>query len=353
MSPSTGLQIRRRGVHDRAMDAIESAARRQAQRVTADIDDMAGYLAQQVGDRSHREVTGPVRAGKGASGVIVHRGETVAGWGDPDEPEMCFSATKSVLSTAAGLAYGRGLLRDVREPVAQSVGHPALADPRSRTITWEHLLQQTSGWDGELWGKPSYADAQSHDGDAPRGEPRSAFAYNDVRVNLLALALTVLWRRPLPDVLATELMGPLGGSDTWCWHGYADSLVAVDGRELPVVSGGAHWGGGLWASANDLARLGSLYVRRGRWNGRQLLNAEWIEASWRPGAINPDYGYLWWLNDRQRIFPTAPATGRCARGNGGRHLLWVDPARHLVIASHWSEDVEMLLCEVSAAVPAA
>jgi CubicO group peptidase (beta-lactamase class C family) len=257
MSPSTGLQIRRRGVHDRAMDAIESAARRQAQRVTADTDDMAGYLAQQVGDRSHREVTGPVRPGKGASGVT------------------------------------------------------------------------------------------------PRGEPRSAFAYNDVRVNLLALALTVLWRRPLPDVLATELMGPLGGSDTWCWHGYADSLVAVDGRELPVVSGGAHWGGGLWASANDLARLGSLYVRRGRWNGRQLLNAEWIEASWRPGAINPDYGYLWWLNDRQRIFPTAPATGRCARGNGGRHLLWVDPARHLVIASHWSEDVEMLLCEVSAAVPAA
>jgi CubicO group peptidase (beta-lactamase class C family) len=108
----------------------------------------------------------------------------------------------------------------------------------------------------------------------------------------------------------------------------------------------------LWASARDLARLGELYLHRGRWNGRQLLSAEWIDASWRPGEVNPDYGYLWWLNDRRRIFPAAPATGRCARGNGGRHLLWVDPARDLVIASHWGEDVGALLEEVSAAIPA-
>ncbi|HEX2774735.1 MAG TPA: serine hydrolase, partial [Micromonosporaceae bacterium] len=332
------------------MDAIRSAAQRQAQRATTGIDDMAAYLGQQVGDQSHRDVTGPLRAGKGASGVIVHRGQAVASWGDPDEPEMCFSATKSVLSTVAGLAYDRGLLPNVHAPVVQSVDHPAFADPRSKTITWEHLLQQTSGWDGELWGKPSSADAQSHDGDGPRGEPGSAFAYNDVRVNLLALALTVLWRRPLPDVLAMELMGPLGASDGWSWHGYSDSVVTIDGRNVPVVSGGAHWGGGFWASAGDLARLGELYLRRGRWDGRQLLSAEWIEASWRPGEVNPDYGYLWWLNDRQRIFPDAPVTGRCARGNGGRHLLWVDPARDLVIASHWGDDVGTLLREVSAAI---
>jgi hypothetical protein len=48
--------------------------------------------------------------------------------------------------------------------------------------------------------------------------------------------------------------------------------------------------------------------------------------------------------------PEAPATGRVARGNGGRHLLWVDPARDLVVVSHWGEDVGQLLAEVSAAV---
>jgi hypothetical protein len=89
------------------VEAIRSAAQRQAKRATAGIHDMAAYREQQLGDHSHREVTGPLRRGKGASGLVVHRGDAVAAWGDPEEPEMCFSATKSVLSTAAGLAYDR------------------------------------------------------------------------------------------------------------------------------------------------------------------------------------------------------------------------------------------------------
>jgi hypothetical protein len=66
--------------------------------------------------------------------------------------------------------------------------------------------------------------------------------------------------------------------------------------------------------------------------------------------VNPDYGYLWWLNGRRQVFPAAPASGRCARGNGGRHLVWVDPDRDLVVVSHWGEDVGTLLRDVSAAI---
>ena len=167
------------------------------------------------------------------------------------------------------------------------------------------------------------------------GPPGSGWAYNDVRVNLLCLALTARFGRSLADVLA-EVMSPLGASDTWSWHGYRDSFV--DG--VPVVSGGAHWGGGLWMSAADLALIGDLYLRGGAW----------VTESWRPCPVKPEYGYLWWLNDTAKVMPTAPRTGRCARGNGGRHLLWVDPARDLVIVSHWGEDVGQLLAEVSAAV---
>ncbi len=57
------------------------------------------------------------------------------------------------------------------------------------------------------------------------------------------------------------------------------------------------------------------------------------------------------LNDTGKVWPGAPRTGRCARGNGGRHLLWDDPARDLVLVSRWGEDVGALLAEVSAAVP--
>jgi CubicO group peptidase (beta-lactamase class C family) len=109
-----------------------------------------------------------------------------------------------------------------------------------------------------------------------------------------------------------------------------------DGRDLSVASGGAHWGDGLFISARDLALIGQLYLRRGRWNDEQIIDASWIDDSWRPCPWNPNYGYLWWLNDGQRLFPSAPTTGRCAQGNRGQHILWVDPARDLVVAAHWS-----------------
>jgi CubicO group peptidase (beta-lactamase class C family) len=140
-------------------------------------------------------------------------------------------------------------------------------------------------------------------------------------------------------------------SDTWDWHGYSNSLLAIDGRQMPVVSGGAHWGGGLVISAHDLALLGQLYLQRGNWGGQQLLRADWIEDSWRQCEVNPDYGYLWWLNTPGAIFPTAPRTGRCAQGNRSQHLLWVDPARGLVVATHWSPDIGAFLAELSNAVP--
>lgn len=169
-------------------------------------------------------------------------------------------------------------------------------------------------------------------------------------MNLTALALTTLLRQPLPDVLRERVMAPIGASSSWSWHGYANSFTDVGGSRVPVVSGGAHWGGGLWISALDLARLGHLCLRGGQWGHRQVLSARWIEHMWTPCRHKPNYGLSWWLNDHQTVWPTAPAAGRCARGNGGGHLLWVDPSRDLVISSRWGTEVETLLAAVSQAV---
>ncbi|MGW5666437.1 serine hydrolase domain-containing protein [Micromonospora sp. NPDC003776] len=333
------------------LTAVREAVRRQAQRVTYGIEDMAAYLSQQVTDESHREVTGPLLAGTGASGVVRHRGRVVAEWGDAAIPEMLFSGTKSVVATVAGVAFDRGLLAP-DALVSATIRHPLVDRLAIEGITWQHLLQQTSGWNGELWGKPTEVDAQSRrEGFEREGAPGTGWAYNDVRVNLLCLALTVLFRRPLPDVLREDVLEPLGASSSWSWHGYTDSVIDIDGMPTPVVSGGAHWGGGLWISARDLALLGELYRHRGEWRDRRLLSEEWIDRAWSPCDLNPDYGYLWWRNDSQRVQPDAPGSGRCARGNGGRHLLWIDPARDLVIASHWGDEVRDLITEVSAAIP--
>jgi CubicO group peptidase (beta-lactamase class C family) len=323
----------------------------QAARPVTGAGDMASYLAAAVSDVSHREVVGPLLDGGGASGVVLRRGTVVASWGDPARAEMAFSATKSVLALVAGVAFDDGLLR-LDEPACRSVSLPQFAGACGQRITWRHLLDQTSQWEGELWGKPTAADAQStREGtESAGGPPGAGWAYNDVRVNLTALALTMLLGRALPDVLRTRVMDPIDASAEWSWHGYAHSVVNVNGRPVPVVSGGAHWGGGLWISALDLARIGHLGLRGGRWGAQQVISRQWIKELWAPCQAKPNYGLSWWLNDDRTVWPAAPATGRCARGNGGAHLLWVDPARDLVISSRWGAEVGSLLDEVSAAV---
>ncbi|MFF3767355.1 serine hydrolase domain-containing protein [Streptomyces sp. NPDC001922] len=330
---------------------LAEAAMQQGERPVPGVQDMATYLAAQVSDTAHREVMGPLLDGGGASGLIVRRGTVLASWGDPERAEMAYSATKSVLSLVAGLAFDDGLLR-IDEPVCRAVSLPQFADAHGQKITWRHLLDQTSQWEGELWSKPIWVDAQStREGtESAGGPPGEGWAYNDVRVNLTALALTVLLRRPLPEVLGERIMEPIGASSTWSWHGYADSVVELDGRKVPVVSGGAHWGGGLWISAGDLARIGQLCLQGGQWGKHRLLSARWTDAMWQPCPVKPNYGLSWWLNDHRTVWPQAPATGRCARGNGGNHLLWVDPARDLVVSSRWGADVESLLTEVSHAI---
>jgi len=313
--------------------------------------DIETYLAAQVSDTSHREIIGPLRASAGASGVVWVRGEEVAKWGDADAPEMAFSVTKSVVSVVAGLAFDDGLLV-LDQPVHEVVRIAEFEGPRRDRITWRHLLQQTSQWEGELWGKPTGVDAQSfREGTEIHGTPPGeGWAYNDVRMNLLTYALTLLFRQPLPELLHERVMEPMAASDGWSWHGYRTSVIQSDGRPIEVVSGGAHWGGGLVISARDLALIGQLFLDRGIHAGRRLLSAKWVDQSWAPCPVKPEYGYLWWLNDDEIPWPGAPSTGRSARGNGGRHLLWVDPARELVLASHWTEDVLTLICDVSSAV---
>jgi CubicO group peptidase (beta-lactamase class C family) len=316
------------------LDSIRRAVAAQARRATSGTDDIAAYCAAQNGDADHREVLGPQLTGGGASGVVVLGGSVIAEWGDPTRPEMAFSATKSITSLVAGIAFDDGLL-GLDTLVRDTVELPHFAEPPANQITWRHLLEQTSGWDGKLWGKPAAADVQSRrPGSAPPGvQPGQGWAYNDVRVNLLCLALTALLRRPLPDVLAERIMVPIGASPSWAWHGYRNSILRLDGRDLPVVSGGAHWGGGLWINALDLTLIGELYLRGGCWGGRQLVSSTWIDLSWTPSTAKPDYGLLWWLNDHQTVSrprpqPAAPRAETSAAICSGSTQLVTWSSRH-------------------------
>ncbi len=120
----------------------------------------------------------------------------------------------------------------------------------------------------------------------------------------------------------------------WQWHGYRNSWVTIDGLKMQSVSGGGHWGGGVWISTRDHALFGYLFLRRGRWQERQIISERWIDLATTPCLVNPAYGYMWWLNTNQQLFPSAPQTSFYALG-AGRNLIWVDPDHDLVVVVRW------------------
>lgn len=284
----------------------------------------------------------PARRG-GPNGVVLREGQVVAEWGDTERVDHCFSVAKSFLSLVAGLAWDRGDIASVDDPVAEYVDDGGFDSPHNRGITWRHLLQQTSEWEGTLFGKPDSVDRNRPVGrsggpgkEASRDlrDPGAYWEYNDVRINRLSLSLLRVLGRPLSRVLAEGIMEPIGASGRWEWHGYHNSRVTVEGRELPCVSGGGHWGGGLWMSTRDLARVGQLVLDGGVWDGDRLLSRAWLDQSTAPCERNPGYGYLWWLNTDGGYWPSAPESAFAAIGHGG-NTLWVDPEHDLVVVLRW------------------
>lgn len=308
------------------------------------------------------EPVGPFRERGPQTGIIIKDGYMVAEWGDIKRVDMTFSVSKSFLSSTVGLAFDTGLIRNVDDPVLDYFA-PIVLPPgdgesgneedgigalntrslfeseHNRKITWDHLLRQTSDWQGTLWGKPDWADRPGEDVAAnryrDRNEPGTVYKYNDVRVNLLALAALQVWRRPLPQVLKERLMDPIGASNTWRWHGYENSWVTIDGQMINSVSGGGHWGGGMHISALDQARFGYLTLNSGRWGDQQILSDTWLSMAETPGDANPGYGFMnWFLNTDRNSIPAAPESAFSHRG-AGTNLIYVDRENNLVVVARW------------------
>jgi CubicO group peptidase (beta-lactamase class C family) len=324
-----------------------------------------GYVGTaDIGDRpEHAAVIGPVRPRGAPNGLILKGGRLVAEWGDTRNADMTFSIAKSYLGLLAGLAMADGLIPDLDRRVGADVEEPWFASAQNAPITWRHLLQQTSEWSGTLWGKPDSADHNRVVGTGPKNEgakgeartmrrPGEHFEYNDVRVNLLAASLTHRFGRPLPDVLKERVMDPIGASTDWEWHGYRDAFVEKDGQKLRSVSGGGHWGGGMFIASRDHARMGLLVQREGDWGGRRIVPAEWVRAMLTPSAHNNQYGLMWWLNGGPTVrYPSATPRSVFALG-AGVSLVWIEPGLDLIMVARWIDRarVDGLLGKMMAAL---
>lgn len=298
---------------------------------------------------------GPVPTSRAATnGVILRHGYIIAEFGDTLAVDPTYSVAKSYLSTLLGLTIDRGLIKSVTDPVAETVHDGGYDSPHNTKITWQNHATQTSEWQGDLFGKDHAfigKDEYGRGAMKPRDlkEPGTYFEYNDVRINRFALSLLRLWKRPLPDVLKTEIMDPIGASSTWVYHSYDNATIDIEGTAMKSVSGGTRWGGGLWINSRDHARFGLLLLRRGEWDGRRIISESWIEQATKPQGARKDYGYLWWLNTEHR-WPAAPATSFSAQG-AGQNAIWIDPEHDLVVVWRWhgndqAEFYKMILAAV-------
>jgi len=286
-------------------------------------------------------IAGPMRERGKPAGIILKNGYIVAQWGDVKRVDMTFSVAKSYLSTVAGLALDDHVVKNIDDRVIDYVWDGKFDGPHNSKITWRHLLTQSSDWSGCLFDVCDWADRPPRQGmiddwkNRKLLEPGSVFEYNDVRVNLLAYSLLQVIRKPLPVVLRERIMDPIGASSTWRWHGYDNSFVNVDGQMIESVSGGGHFGGGIFINTLDQARFGLLFLRKGKWKNKQLISEQWVNAVNQPSAANKSYGLMWWTNEEGRLGSVSKKI-YSADGFGGNFIV-VDNEHDLVIVVRWLE----------------
>lgn len=240
---------------------------------------------------------------------------------DRATPSLSFSMAKSVLSMLAGCALADGYFKSLAQPVTDFV--PELAAHGFSAVTLKHLLQMTSGMDYTENDNPFGLHARLYYTDHLEREimnfklketPGTRFEYKSGDAMLLTLALQrALGNRSISDYMQQRLWQPLGMEHDGLW-----GLDHANGLEKTGCC--------LTATARDLAKFGSLYLHQGRWDGKQIVSTDWVQAATQSDlSIGSAWNYqrMWWRVAQDR-------TDFMAIGHLGQ-FLYINPSTNVVI----------------------
>ena len=242
------------------------------------------------------------------SGYITRHGKLVMSWGDLRKQYDLKSTSKSIGVTALALAIADGSIALDDRAIKH---HPTLGTPpegNAKTgwldeITIRHLATQTAGF-----AKPGgYEELQFR--------PGTKWLYSDGGPNWLAECVTLVYGRDIEELLFERVFTPIGITRADLrWRNNAYRPREIEGVKRREFGSGVH------ANVDAMARIGLLYLRRGRWKDRQLIPAEFVdmarttvkevvdlpehpepdregkEWSSRYGNVSAHYGLLWWNN---------------------------------------------------------
>jgi CubicO group peptidase (beta-lactamase class C family) len=230
--------------------------------------------------------------------MVLRHGRVVAegSWApySAGRPQLLYSLSKSFTSTAAAFAQAEGLL-DLDDAVISHFPEFAedITDPRSRSMKVRHVASMASGHTREMVKEALERDPQEPVRGflltPPDRDPGTVFSYSQPCTYTLASIIQRNADMPLTRYLRPRLLDPLGIGHVG-WHTFPP------GREQGFS--------GLHARTEDIAKLGLLYLQRGRWNGAQLIGEEWVAQATSAQVSNagdayPDwaqgYGFQFWM----------------------------------------------------------
>lgn len=238
--------------------------------------------------------------------------------------------TESIISALVGIAIGEGFIKDSKEslwkyfPEYEDLFQADTGDSRKQEITLEDLLKMTTGleWNDTsvVYGENSY-DSRMHGSDDPirfileqpiKEKPGTRYNHCLGAVHLLSAILQKVSGMSTAAFAEAKLFTPLGITE-YEWLSDKNGISSGNGLSIPAIG---------------LAKIGQLFLQKGKWNGIQIIPENWIDLSTRKHTDTPEgpwgfsgCGYLW---NRNRY------GGYSAKGVGGQYLTVV-PALKLVV----------------------
>ena len=251
------------------------------------------------------------------------------------------SVTKSVVSTLIGIAVGEGLIEGPDATLAELLpSYAEVMSPRTAAITLRQLLTMTAGFPGgEAAPGPAFVGSKDwvrHILIHPELPPGERFQYSNGTSHLLSAILSEVTGMSALEYARSRLFDPLGidtrpalvrtrsslsPEEAFAVYDRADFSWPTDPQGVST----GWWG--LRLRPRDMIRIGQLFLSEGRWEGEQLVPADWVEQATReqvPADPMDGYGFQWWTHqiDGDHSFQ--------ALGYGGQHIVVV-PDRGLVV----------------------
>ncbi len=277
--------------------------------------------------------------------LIIRNGYLIWKGAEIDKRHGVWSLTKSFTSTALGLLIDDG--KASLDTLAKD--HLPSMEEHYPRITLRHFTTMTSGYyavGDEPRGGYGHGPSTTPFTPSPKPlfePPGSQYAYWDSAMNQFANVLTRIAGESLEDLFQRRIADPIGMSRAkWDWGDFG----TIDG--LVVNGGSGNSNQHIFISARELARFGHLFLNHGRWRGKQLISASWVEEATKPhvpptrmlaersGADGRGvYGYNWWANGIQpggnRKWPDAPDTTYSASGYNNNDLFIIPPWNMVIV----------------------